>query len=312
MDFSRREVFKLLGLAGLVGAVGFPKLPMLKEDTLKYRLGKTPARHAVKLKLRDYVDLSKLPTPPPDFGHETLVHDWQVLGNDTVGDCAIAGPFHAEMLWNAESGKTISVNTACTLKAYSAITKYDPKQTDPISGENPTDNGSDVAEVAEYWRTKGLKDADGKVHKIDTYLALEPGNVEELFVAMYLFNGAGIGVDFPQEWMEAFGHGQIWDTLADPTPMGGHYIWGVGRRGGDINAITWGKTQLVTPAAYEEFNDEAFVYLTEENLVNGRDLEGFDLATLRADLKALKGQPHSRPVEKVKKVADETSGDNSA
>lgn len=246
-----------------------------------YRLGKKPARpDAVKLRLRDYIHPSRLPTPPENFGHENLVGDWQMLGNSDYGDCAIAGPFHALMLWNAMANKKINVDTDCTLKAYSAITGFDPK--DPS-----TDQGADVQEVSEYWRTKGLVDADGNTHKIDCYLALEPGNVEELYQATYLFKAVGIGIKCPAEYQQAFARGQVWDRVKRPHIEGGHYILGVGSRAGLINTVTWGRTQLMTPAGYEQFNDETFVYLDEEMLINGTDIDGFNLRQLINDMKDL-------------------------
>lgn len=247
------------------------------------KLGKNPARHTAKLSLRDYLTMDKLPTPPDNYGHETLVADWQMLGNDQVGDCAVAGPYHAIMLWNAEAQKAVNVNTDTAVKTYSAISGYDP-----ATGAN--DNGCNVEDVAEYWRTQGLTDADGNVHKIDAYVALEPRNVEELWVATYLFDGVGIGVELPQEWMEAFQAGQAWDAISTPTVEGGHYILGVGRRAGMLNVVTWGKTQLMTAAGYEEFNDEAFAYFSSEKLINGVDIDGFNRDQLLADLKDLEGE----------------------
>lgn len=248
---------------------------------MTYKLGKKPAREgAVKLQLSDYLDLSKLPTPPANFGREHMLPhwpDWKMLGNDTVGDCAIAGPFHALMLWNAEAGKTINVDDACTLREYSAITGYDPK--DPS-----TDQGSDVQQVAEYWRTTGLTDDDGGVHKIDAYVALQPGNIAQLWAALYLFDGVGIGLSFPAEWQTATQNNELWDKVRNPNIEGGHYVLGVGRRSGYINLVTWGQQQLMTEAGYQEFNDETIVYLDEDKLINGKDINGFDLATLKADL----------------------------
>lgn len=278
---NRRSALKF---AGLLAALGFC-IPILsaKGETLKYRLGKQPARPHVGLKLSDYITPHKLPPPPEEFGHESLIPNWGMLGNDQVGDCAIAGPFHALMLWNAEGKKPIHVDTPCTLRAYSAITGYDP--TNPS-----TDQGSNVQEVSEYWRTKGLRDAKGKVHRIDAFLALEPKNIEQLWQALYLFDGVGIGIDCPEEYQEAFANGQVWDELSDPHIAGGHYILGVGKRNGMINVVTWGRTQLMTAAGYEQFNDETFIYLDEEKLINGKDIDGFDLAQLVADMADLAGE----------------------
>lgn len=278
-EINRRSALGLFGLAGL-GLLG---TTTKKEAPVTYCLGKNPARESTALKLRDYIKPYKLPAPPENFGHESLVQNWQMLGNDQVGDCAIAGPYHALMLWNTEGQKKVNVDTDCVLKAYSDITGYDPKAVDYF-GNNPTDQGSDVQKVAEYWRTTGLKDADGNVHTIDCYLALEPGNVEQLFHAMYLFDGVGIGIECPEEYQQAFQLNQVWDKLSHPHIEGGHYILGVGSRAGLINTVTWGSTQLLTPAGYEQFNDETFVYLDEEKLVSGKDLDGFNLDQLIADM----------------------------
>lgn len=292
---GRRAFLKGLSLAAVLALIGLPELPLL-EYQLKYCLGKKPAGE-VKLKLSSYLDLSKLPTPPEDFGHEALVPDWKMLANDTVGDCAFAGPFHALMLWNREAGKTINVTDECVLQAYSDYTGYDPKRTDKY-GNNPTDDGAIVRDVAERWRTQGLKDADGIVHKISCYVALEPGNWDELCAAMYLFDGVGIGLNLPMEWEQAYHMGGIWDSLTSATEAGGHYVLGTGKRGGMLNVVTWGKNQLVTKAGYTQFSDEALIYLSEEKLVNGKDIDGFDLAQLQADLLELTNQPlEENPVE---------------
>lgn len=284
---TRRDVGKLLAVSA--AALSVLGLSTQKDDDLqKLYLGKQPARpEGVKLRLKDYITPSKLPTPPENFGRENLVKDWGMLGNDVAGDCAFAGPFHDIMLARAESNTPVNVNTQCTIDAYSTVTGYNPKAYDPFTRTNPTDQGADVQKVAEYWRTTGLKDADGKVHKIDAYLALEPRNTEQLFHALYLFGAVGIGIECPLEYQTAFFMGQAWDALKNPHIEGGHYILGVGRRAGMLNTVTWGRTQLMTTAGYEQFNDETLVYLNEERLTNGKSLDGFDLQTLIADMSYL-------------------------
>lgn len=294
---NRRDVIKLFTLAG--AALGLLATPSKKDAllTTQYRLGKNPAKHLAKLNLRDYITPLRLPTPPENFGHETLVKDWGILGNDNAGDCAIAGPFHAEMLWCAEGHKPADINTDCALAAYSAITGYDPNAYDPFTETNPTDQGSDVHAVSEYWRTTGLTDASGNVHKIEAYLALEPKNIEELYYALYLFDGVGIGIECPEEYQESFAAGQVWDSLSNPNIEGGHYILGVGSRSHLINVVTWGKTQLMTAAGYEQFNDETYVYLNFEKLFHGKDVNGFNRHQLIADLRDLGNDSLSFPLD---------------
>lgn len=261
-----------------------------------FKLGKLPARPELcKLQLRDYLDHAALPAPPDNFGHETLVTTWGMLGNGAAPDnpkyapngagcCAFAGPYHAIQLWNAEAGREVSIDTDVVLETYGAVTGYDPKKYNPKTDENPTDRGGNVIQVADYWAKTGFPDTTGKTHKIGAYVALDRGDVDQLWQALYLFDGVGIGVEMPEQWQLATQLGQVWDSLEYPNIVGGHYILGVGRRNGLLNVVTWGQTQLVTPDAYSEFNDETLVYFSEEKLLNGKDIDGFDRAALLADL----------------------------
>jgi hypothetical protein len=43
----------------------------------------------------------------------------------------------------------------------------------------------------------------------------------------------------------------------------------------------------MTPRFLRRYCDEAWTYVSNENLRSGRNLEGFNLAQLKADLKAL-------------------------
>jgi hypothetical protein len=242
------------------------------------KLGKLPARPgAVKLKLANYLDTAVLPKPPSSFGHERMVGDWGMLGNDQYGDCVWAGASHEVLLWNREAGKTVNVTAQSALKNYSQVTGFNPN--DPS-----TDQGTDMEVAAKYRRQTGLLDADGQRHKIGAYVALDPGNLTQLWYALYLFDGVGIGVEFPAQWMDAFNRGRAWGKVSRPKKEGGHYIPGVAKRSRSPIAVTWGRLQRLTPAGYTQFCDEAIAYLTEEKLVNGRSLEGFDLDTLRRDL----------------------------
>lgn len=247
------------------------------------KLGKTPARTgAVKLKFANYVDTSQLPNPPASFGHERLVTNWGMLGNDNAGCCVWSGAGHEVMLWNREAGKSVNITTTSTLRNYSLVTGYNP-----VTGAN--DDGTDMEAAAKYRRQVGLLDADGKRHKIGAYIALEPGNVTQLWYATYLFDGVGIGVEFPSQWMDAFNKGRSWGRVSRPKKEGGHYIPGVSKRNRNALIVSWGAVVPLTAAGYSQFNDESIAYLTEEKLVNGRSLEGFDLATLRTDLAKVTG-----------------------
>jgi hypothetical protein len=245
------------------------------------KLGKKPARKgAIKFKLKEYMPV--LLIPPSEFGHEDLIPNWGILGNDKYGDCVIAGGLHETMLWNKEAGVVVNANEACAVYNYSAITGFDINNPD-------TDQGTDMQQAAEYRRTNGLVDADGGIHKVAAYLAVDHTRMTDIIAAAYYFQVIGIGIEFPSSAMDQFNAGQPWDVVDGADIEGGHYVSGVAMRGGNLVCVTWGKLQPVTLPFLRKYCDEAVVYLTEEDLVNGKTIDGFDYDALQADLNALKG-----------------------
>jgi hypothetical protein len=55
----------------------------------------------------------------------------------------------------------------------------------------------------------------------------------------------------------------------------------------NIEVVTWGALQEMTPRFFEKYCDEAWCYVSNENLRSGHNPEGFNLAQLKTDLKAL-------------------------
>lgn len=240
---------------------------------------------AVKLKLKNYVDIPALPPVPASYGHEKTVTAWGMLGNDRVGDCVFAGGAHEHLVYAGANSRPLPDFTdVSVLSDYSALTGYDPAQTDPDTGENPTDQGTDMATAAAYRKSTGLIDAAGVRHKIGAYLALDPGNLDELYAASYLFGAVGIGVVITQAQMDQTGSGKPWSYKRNSPELGGHYVPVVARRKNYPIVVTWGQLQLITPAFYEKQSNEAIAYISDEYLTGGVSPEGFDKAALLADL----------------------------
>jgi hypothetical protein len=251
------------------------------------KFGKTAARPgAVSLKFADIVDVSKLPPTPPVFGHQSLMmnDNWFMLGNDSVGDCVFAGAAHEHMLWTMEGGvPRARFTTADALRDYSAVTGY-------VVGNESTDNGTDMQTAASYRRSTGVIDADGVRHKITAYMALEEGRVDQLAAAAYLFGAAGFGFQVPASAENQFSTGQPWDVVAGDSLVGGHYVPVVGRvANGNLVVVTWGRTQEMTPAFAQKYNDESLAYFDIETLAQNTRLspEGFDIVALGQFLKEI-------------------------
>jgi hypothetical protein len=270
----------------------------VSDVTTRLKYGKLPSRQqAVHLRFSDLANTSKMPTPPADFGHERLVPQWGMLLNDRLGDCAIAGSLHETMLWNAEAGKTVNLDTTLTAHNsaavnYHLVTGYKPGpeiENPDDAGQNPTDQGTDMVHLCSFRRRYGLIDASKTRHKVGAYIALEPGNWEQLKYATYYFDGVGIGIQVPDVYQQDFAEHKPWDKVANPNIEGGHYITAVAWHNNMVNLVTWGSIQPMTQAGYEEFNDETYAYLTQEKLKSGVDLEGFNFKQLTADLQDLTG-----------------------
>jgi len=252
----------------------------------QFKLGKLPARPgAVKLSLDSYIDKSVVfPKVPTKVGHQSLLpKDLGMLGNDQYGDCVWAGAAHESMLWNLEQGKVVNYDVKGVLSDYSAVTGFNPN--DPNS-----DQGTDMQVAASYRRKTGILASDGSRHQIDAYLALTPGDVAELRMAIYLFGAVGIGVKVPTYWMDQFNAGKEWTYRPFAKFEGGHYIPAMASTSpkGAIQVATWGRLQKMSARAYQHFNDESIAYVSLERLgKDGKSIDGFDVAQLRADLQAI-------------------------
>jgi hypothetical protein len=237
-----------------------------------------------------YRTAEPLPQHPATFGHEGLITDWMMLGNDQVGDCVVAGGGHETMLWTAMGGNPAIFTTESVLSDYSAITGYDPNQID-ANGNNPTDQGTDMREAAKYRQQTGLIDAQGNRHKIGAFLFIDPQNYDQFLEAVWLFGAVGMGINVPQSAQDQFAAGQPWHVVPifdwnGRKILGGHYIPAVADRATPV-IITWGKTQLVTSDFIAKYCTAIVAYISLESLTAGKSLEGFDLAALQSDLNQL-------------------------
>jgi hypothetical protein len=253
------------------------------------KLGKKPAApRPTDFKFAEFAESIQLPSVPSRFGHGTAYADWKMLGNDHYGNCVWAGAAHEHMLLNKVVHQAdVAFDDGAVLGDYAAATGFDPN--DPS-----TDNGTDVHEALSYRRQTGIADTGGARHLIGAYVSLDPKNWEHLEQAAYIFGAVGIGFEFPASAMDQFNAGEPWDYVAGSKIEGGHYVPVVGSldAANQASAITWGKRQVFTRDFYEHYNDEAWVYITPEELrSDGTGLHGFDMEKLNAYLATLRRHP---------------------
>lgn len=243
-------------------------------------LGKRPATHDPR-DIQYAAITAGLTAPKADTRNVETFDDWGMLGNDTVGDCVFAGGDHETMLWTQEGGHQAHFTPSTALGDYSAVTGYDPRS--PAS-----DQGTDVRTALKYRAAKGLVDVAGRRHKIGAFVALEPGNQAHVKEAVNLFDAVSVGFEVPSYAMDQFSAGKPWAVMSGSQSIeGGHYVPAIGYNASWLYVVTWGRVQRMTWGFFAKFCDEAWLLLQSEFLKAGRSPDGFDLATLKADLAQL-------------------------
>lgn len=250
------------------------------------RLGKASPRYdPATLKLARYLDMwTVLPQIPASTNRATdLAIAWPMFANDRMGDCTCAAMGHMSMFWSALAREaTITpITEADVVAAYAAITGYDP-----ITGAN--DQGAVELDVLRWWQTNSLV-----THKISAFAAINLANHEMLKAAIYLFDGAYLGVALPASAKGAGSWEWLPDTgsMANPGSWGGHAINAVDYDDAGIVVVSWGKLIRMSWDFVDHYLDEAYAVLAPEafNTARAATAEGFDLAALLADLPTLAG-----------------------
>jgi hypothetical protein len=270
------------------------------SHTLK--LGKKPARYDANT--YRYADvrptglvIPKAPRPGGGYGSDFV--DWKMLGNGPdddgslkpawagykgAGDCVFAGLGHGVMESASNSGRPIpKISSLTTLRHYSAVTGYDIQ-----TGAN--DNGTDVQVALNWMQKTGFVDDSGAAHKIGTFVSLEPGNFNQLWEALWLFEEVGIGINFPDSAMDQFNANLTWSVVPGSQIDGGHYIPLVGHPSDTVwTCVTWAKRQTMTAAFITEYCDEAYAWIDPDrySLVTGQTQQKFDDAELEQYIKTI-------------------------
>lgn len=239
----------------------------------KYRLGrKAVKRDSRTLKLASYITPT-LPAPPTSVDWTKGVKDWLMLGNDTLGNCTIAGAMHAIQGW------TLNSSTEAVFTNNDAVTYYEK-----FDGYNPadpnTDQGGVLLDVLTDWKNQGING-----HKIDAFALANTGNLTEIKQALSLFGPLYSGLEFPNS---AYGQ-SVWEVTDDKSISGGHCVVIIGYNVTGPIIISWGALYQVTWEFFNQYFDEVYAAISPDWLnASGVDPTGLDLAQLQADLKAIK------------------------
>ena len=239
------------------------------------------------LKLRNYLRAA-LPTPPSsvDYSSAAAASLSDVMKNDELGCCVIAGGYHVEGVETGNAGNLYVPSDAQIIADYSAIGGYVP-------GDPSTDNGCDLQTAMNYWSQSGFKNGT----KLLGYLAVDPTNQQEVMTACWLFENLYHAFELPDEWISPFpsSSGFVWDD-AQPDQNNGHCVCSVGYDSNGVRICTWGMLGSVTWRALAHLGSqsaggELWVLLSPDQLAKGQTKapNGVDWTSLLADWDALGG-----------------------
>jgi hypothetical protein len=249
---------------------------------------KRPVARCPRLLLKDYLRQA-LPVPPSSCDYTGLAKSVlvDIMGNDQLGDCVIAGGYHVVGVETGNAGDLFHASSAQVIKDYGAIGGYVP-------GNPATDQGCDEQTALNYWTQHGF--ANGT--KLLGWLAIDATNKSEVMSAMDLFENVFFGIELPDAWITPFpsGDGFVWDKAGAANPQNGHAFVGVGYNSLGVQIDTWGMIGTITWAAVAAYASKAgqgelYVMLTPDQLTKGQTKapNGVDWTYLIADFDSMGG-----------------------
>lgn len=226
-----------------------------------------PVALGPRLRLSRYLDIALPPGPAAvDYSAKAASVLADIYGNDSLGDCVIAGAYHIVGVETGNAGALYTATEQQIEHDYSAIGGYVP-------GDDSTDNGCEMQTALNYWMAHGF--ANGT--KPLGWLAVDATNKAEMMSALYLFEHLYIGAELPDQWVNPFpsGPGFVWDAAGASDPNNGHAVMACGYGPLGVKIDTWGMLGTMTWAALAAYcvapaGGELYVLLTLDQLARGQ------------------------------------------
>ena len=242
----------------------------------KYCFGKLPAKQDKRTLLFENYVKPILPTPPMPYnsldrvskalGVPNVLDLYPMDGNDTVGDCGLAGAAHFTTNVRGLIGQKFVPTKDQVLAEYYKIT----------GGQ---DTGVVLLDVLKLWKNEGLFG-----EKIGAFVKIDHKNFLSVQQATWLFGGVYTGFLTTASTVADFQSGKVW-TVGRPDGEG-HCIVTAAHRSDGIGNFTWGGFQWGNLKWLRKMVDEMYAILSQEAM-DARFSPGFDYATLQKDIAAL-------------------------
>lgn len=257
-----------------------------KPDPSLLKTGRLPYVHDSRtLDLADYLPGENISEIPAEYnwGKKIKPDKWGALGNLKINDCTCAAAGHLIISWTSNVGKLHRPTTKAIVKAYTAITDYDP-EVDGIG--KPVE----AIKALKYWRKHGIAG-----RKIIAFAKLDFKNRQQLIQAIYLYGGCYVGINLPRSAEQQYFKSEKWTvpregTTGDGAPGSwlGHALIITGYQKDELRLISWGKEMIMTLDFWETYVDESYAVFSEDFIKDDKTPTHINIDFLRKKLKDLK------------------------
>jgi hypothetical protein len=217
-----------------------------------FKLGKAAARRDPRnLRFSTILRATKAPPAEYDFDSSHPGIPLPMFGNDTLGDCVIAGRAHQTLRFeDVDQHRIISIPDKAVTTEYFKT--------------GGADSGLVVLDSLKLWRSAGWK-VGRRRYRIAAFSEIAPRAAEAVRQAVYLDIGLGLGVLLPLSAQDQITAGKPWDAVAGargkPGSWGGHYVYVPGYTALGPVCVTWGRKQQMTWAFFAKYCDEAYAII---------------------------------------------------
>src|ERR1019366_7892160 len=153
---------------------------------------KRPVAEGPHMRLSHYLKQT-LPTPPTSISYWTPACEIALrdqYANADIGDCVVASRYHGLATATGNAGDLFHASKDAIIKVYSDIGGYVP-------GNAAADGGLDEVTPHNYWLKNGFLNGTKPLG----YVAVDASNWVEVQTAIWLFEGADICMELPDEYV---------------------------------------------------------------------------------------------------------------
>lgn len=256
------------------------------------KYGRRPPKNAPALRFASLM-AKQVPPHPRHEDYLATLAGWQMLGNDSVGDCNAVTWANMRRLVTA----TLSTENYPSQDEVWQFYRTQNPGFDPngsAHGDGPGsshDNGMDVQTGLEYLHAHGGPDGV----KVVAFAKVDQTNMSEVEAALAIFGSLWLGITVLEANQQEFSEGKPWSDVKGSPVDGGHAILGGGYVP-QVKFITWatetefaksfwaGKALDGTPLV-----EEAWAVIWPEHLGTKQFEAGIDLDALKTDYQAITG-----------------------